>query len=476
LTSAQLYEGHIENFEERPQQLEMAFAVANAFNNQEFLLAEAGTGTGKSLAYLLPAALLALGSGQQVGISTHTINLQEQLMKKDIPQLRGILNKNFSAAVLKGRNNYLCLNLFRYFCANAEGDLRDFMLRLLVWLHETASGDGGELGLSRYDAWKWQLVCASSENCQAPACSFCNGRCLVNKSRREAENADMVVINNSLLVADAAMERGVLPELSYLIIDEAHHLHKAAENQLSAAADFYGILQILSRLQKREKGKSAGILAQIQKQGERLLLLADDEAAVERYILAAEEEVAESLHKAEQFFSLLQTVYHKAALAYGYYPARLLMGPKDKESPYRQEIEALAQNLYGCLRRLAKTLLGLFDLLLAIELQSDVEIAVKDQLKIVAALLGGSADVIEKWVSFIDAAADDNYVMWLEFAEREKWPSLHIAPLELGQILYDCFFSQKTSVVMTSATLSAAGSFAYFKKNLGLDLLPQPVE
>ncbi|MGI5891952.1 MAG: helicase C-terminal domain-containing protein [Bacillota bacterium] len=469
LTSQDLCGEHIESFETRPQQLEMALAVAKSFNNRQFLLAEAGTGTGKSLAYLLPAVLFSLRSGQQIGISTHTISLQEQLLKKEIPQLQGIIKEDFRAAVLKGRGNYLCLNLFYYFYHHADDNLRYFLMRVLVWLEQTSSGDGGELGLGRFENWKWQLISAGKENCVAPACRFCKGQCFVSQSRRQAETADIVIVNNALLVADAAMEKGVLPNLSYLIIDEAHHLEKAAEEQLSASVDFYTLLNILSRLKRREKGKSSGVLQQIKKQSEKLFFLSSDQEEVANYLLKAEDELQSTLESSQQFFSFIKSTYHEAARANDYYPARLLIEKKDNKDSYWQNLEALGQNLYGRVRQESKTLFSLLDLLTAAELQTKVEVPAKDQLKVIASLLRNMADTIESWLDH-----DDNYVIWLEFAAEDKLPSLHIAPLELGQILYDNLFKEKASVIMTSATLSAAGSFAYFKKNIGLDLLPDP--
>jgi ATP-dependent DNA helicase DinG len=256
LTSDELCGQHIADFEPRQQQLEMSQAVAEAFNLQNFLLAEAGTGTGKSLAYLLPAALFALHSGQPVVISTHTINLQEQLIKKDIPQLKAILKEEFKAAVIKGRSHYLCLNLLKHYVLHGDDELRYFIMRLLVWASQTSTGDSGELGLNRFERWKWQRLSASRENCVAPNCSYCRAGCFVFQSRRKAETADIIIVNHSLLVANAGLETAILPDFSYLIIDEAHHLQRDAEEQLTGVVDFYELIKGLGRLKKKRTGQN----------------------------------------------------------------------------------------------------------------------------------------------------------------------------------------------------------------------------
>jgi len=237
------------DFEYRPEQAQMAEAVAQSFNNQRFLIAEAGTGTGKSLAYLLPAAMLSVNSGQKVAISTYTINLQEQLLFKDIPLLEQILDKPISAALLKGRNNYLCRRIYQS-QLNATGEEhRYFMMRIAVWLGSSRDGDVGTLSLNSFDKWKWQLINASRENC-LNSCPHRKNGCFLQQARKAAEAADICIINHSLLVANATMEKGFLPDIPYLIIDEAHHLEKAAGEQLSEAGNYYEIKLTMGHIKK----------------------------------------------------------------------------------------------------------------------------------------------------------------------------------------------------------------------------------
>ena len=259
------FKERITDFEERPQQLTLAKEVAKTLNNGGCLLAEAGTGTGKSLAYLLPATLYSLGSGKQIAVSTHTRNLQEQLLGKDIPMLCQLLNTKINAAVLKGRGNYLCNRLYKYFSQEPTDELRYFLMRVAVWKASSQSGDSGEMSLNSYSRRKWQRLCATKDNC-AP---FCPNRqsntCWVQKARIKASEADILILNHSLLIANAAREAGFLPELPYLIIDEAQHLESATEDQLTTSIDFFDILNLISRYKRKEKGKNIGIIATLTK-------------------------------------------------------------------------------------------------------------------------------------------------------------------------------------------------------------------
>ncbi|MEG1501124.1 MAG: exonuclease domain-containing protein, partial [Clostridiales bacterium] len=187
------------NFEERPQQLVFSKAVAQAFNQKYFLLAEAGTGTGKSLSYLLPSVLFALGSGRQIAISTHTINLQEQLINKDIPLLEKLLDRKFNSVILKGRGNYLCLSLLSSYLKQGDAKLRPFLYRILVWLAETEDGDSSQLYLTGYHRWQWRLLSAAKDNCLAPFCTYCKSQCFVQRSRRKVLSGDIFILNHSLL-------------------------------------------------------------------------------------------------------------------------------------------------------------------------------------------------------------------------------------------------------------------------------------
>ncbi|HEX6032509.1 MAG TPA: exonuclease domain-containing protein, partial [Tepidiformaceae bacterium] len=216
-----------ERFEERDEQRQMAEAVRDAMSNGGHWLIEAGTGVGKSLAYLIPAALHALKNGERVVISTNTINLQEQLLKKDIPALKRILKEagviedeaDLRAALLKGRGNYLCLRRWTasYGQYMADPDFASLAASMLLWLPHTETGDRSELSLDHQDWLTWQRFSAQDTDCLARQNSFVReGNCFLLRARKAAESAHLVIVNHALLLANAARADQVLPPFRHL--------------------------------------------------------------------------------------------------------------------------------------------------------------------------------------------------------------------------------------------------------------------
>lgn len=216
------------NYEYRPQQLTVARAVARALESRRHLLVEAGTGTGKSLAYLVPAALWSLSTGERVVISTHTISLQDQLLRKDIPLVQRVIPHPLRAALLKGRQHYLCLRRWEAAVSRAELSpaAAHFYARVMVWRELTRSGDVGEMHLTREERKLWTEVRADPEGCGGPRChQFAS--CFVTRARRSAERVHLVVTNHALLLSDIR-DGGLLPPYGPLVLDEAHHLEDVA--------------------------------------------------------------------------------------------------------------------------------------------------------------------------------------------------------------------------------------------------------
>ncbi|MBQ2887467.1 MAG: hypothetical protein IJE29_00920, partial [Firmicutes bacterium] len=199
-----------EKFEVRTEQIEMSQKVASAFNNGQLLLSEAGTGTGKSLAYLLPAALYSIGSNQQIIISTNTINLQEQLLNKDIPllqqELKSQLSLSFNSAVLKGRSNYLCRRKWQQAQKDVTAENLALFLRIAHWLTLTGTGDYSELNLWGNEAEIIQQLNGASETCVNFGCKFNRSACFVTKARRKAMQANLLIVNHSLLLSASSCD------------------------------------------------------------------------------------------------------------------------------------------------------------------------------------------------------------------------------------------------------------------------------
>ncbi|NJD59884.1 MAG: DEAD/DEAH box helicase, partial [Anaerolineae bacterium] len=213
---------HFPNYEHRPQQIEMLRAVTRALTENRHLLVEAGTGTGKSMAYLLPSALWAVKNGQRVVISTNTINLQDQLINKDIPDLCQAMGLNLSAAVMKGRSNYLCPRRLENMRRRGPGNADEIRVlgKVLVWLLSTNTGDRNELnlnGLVERDIWL--RLSADDEGCTTENCIKRGGICPFYRARQAALAAHILIVNHALLLADVATGNRVLPEYNYLIVD-----------------------------------------------------------------------------------------------------------------------------------------------------------------------------------------------------------------------------------------------------------------
>ncbi|MFN2119380.1 MAG: exonuclease domain-containing protein, partial [Anaerolineales bacterium] len=250
-------------FEYRPEQVHMVRAVTNALSRGRHLMVEAGTGIGKSLAYLVPAALFAARNNTRVVISTNTINLQDQLIRKDIPDLERALKLGVRAAVLKGRSNYLCprrLDILRRFGPRSADEMR-VLGKVLVWGLTDTSGDRTGLNLGGLaEREVWQRLSAEDDACTTETCvKRTGGACPFHLAKTAAQSAHLLVVNHALLLSDVAAQGKVLPEYSHLIVDEGHHLESATTNALSFRLRQFDLERILKEL----GGSGAGLLANL---------------------------------------------------------------------------------------------------------------------------------------------------------------------------------------------------------------------
>src|SRR5438552_5775269 len=247
-------------YEHREAQLQMLLSVAQIQSRGGTLVVEAGTGTGKSLAYLVPSIARSVRHRERVVVSTNTHTLQEQLMNKDLPGLREWLPWDFKAVLLKGRSNYVSLRRWRRYLADPckDADELMFKLKVLIWLHTTESGDRSELRLHGREEVFWNRIASDPMDCVGVHCT--REDCYVHRARAEAETADVVVVNHSLLLADAEVGGGLLPEYDHLVIDEAHHLEDAATRGLRQEVDGPGLQALIDRL---GSARQPGLLSEL---------------------------------------------------------------------------------------------------------------------------------------------------------------------------------------------------------------------
>jgi len=260
----------IPQYEIRPQQATMMSLVAQAFNEQGIAVIEAPTGIGKTIAYLLPAAQWAIRNRERIVISTRTINLQEQIMEKDIPDLAACLEKPVKAVLVKGRSNYLCPRRLERALAEAtlfeDEEDQEQLKALAEWARKTEDGTLSDLPFApRRELW--EQVCSEADTCQFNTCPN-QKKCFIGKARRELAKADVIVANHHMLFADLAIKKevgsfsslAVLPAYRWVIFDEAHNIEDSATEYFGAQATRTGALRLLSQFIRTERGRERGLL------------------------------------------------------------------------------------------------------------------------------------------------------------------------------------------------------------------------
>ena len=455
-------------FEHRLEQVEMMQAVAEALNNSQHLIVEAGTGTGKSIAYLLPAIFFALENSVPIVISTNTINLQEQLMGKDIPDLIKALgghSKGLRYAQLKGRGNYLCLrrwNLLRRSQAFPLDEVR-FLLRTLVWAAKTLTGDRAEITIRGEEMALWNRVCAHGESCLGAQCIYQKrGGCFLYGARRKAEGAHLIVVNHALLLSDIATGSKILPDFGHLIIDEAHHLEEEATGQWGFQVAERDLSGYLNRLSERVEGDFRGLLFELGAHFRGSTLSPSSDKEIEELAQGVHDMVEGCRDRVLAFFDAFWRFLEAHAEDQGEYERRLRLTRAVRTQPGWSHVELAWENLSLALQNIEA---GLSRLYFMLEPLSDANILDYENLMIeLSSLIHRSVELRHQINAAVASPEEDN-IYW---ASLRNTLSLCAAPLHVGSILEECLFSQKECLVLTSATLSTEGNFEYIKGRLGL--------
>lgn len=454
-------------YEHRVQQVEMLRAVTQALSEHRHLLVEAGTGTGKSMAYLIPAALWALQNKRRVVISTNTINLQDQLISKDIPDLREALELNLRAAVLKGRSNYLCprrLENMRHH-GPADADEMRVLAKVLVWLQGTQSGDRSEINLNGpKERMVWDRLSAEDEGCTNDNCvERFGGACPFYRAHLAAQSAHLLVVNHALLLADVATGNRVLPDYDYLIIDEAHHLEDATTNALS-----FHITQLdVERLQRELGGPTGGLLGWVL--SATIAVLAPEDYAGLNYLVQHITDQAFRLDTlVRRFFQSIDQflIDQREGRDMGMYSHQERIIPASRAQPAWGEVELAWDDTQNSLLPLLDNLTRLTQGTLEI----NEALAEQDN-----ELYSSLSNMLRRFREFSDEVqalvfqpADDR-VYWVEVQPSGSRVSLHAAPLHIGHLMERYLWREKASVIMTSATLTTAGEFDYIRSRLNAE-------
>ncbi len=423
----------IPDFEPRDGQVEMARAVAQVFEHGGILLAEAGTGTGKTLAYLVPAIL----SRERVLVSTGTKNLQEQIYFKDIPSLRDALGIPFTATYMKGRANYLCLHKLDQLSDGLGPATHDVFLPIIrAWSKTTETGDRAELDDLPEDLPFWTEVSATADTCLGQECQRYD-ECFVTRMRQRAAASDVVIVNHHLLCADAALRQNafgeVIPSCSRAIVDEAHQLEDVATQYFGYSLSTYRIEELARDV-------------------ERAVARFDvDETQTRAELTKAVERLRDH---ARQFFAELASAHRGDGRGRGDERLRASTGSLSAAS------EAAAY-LGGALDILRSALA-----LVRPTTAADDEGAVDDALTDDVAALARRAGEIGDDLRFLVRGDDPDYVYFVELRGRGLF--LRASPIDVSAIMRELLFDRMTSTVLTSATLTVDGGFGYVRERLGI--------
>ncbi len=427
----------LDHYEQRPEQLAMADAVATAIRDKHHLIAEAGTGVGKSFAYLVPA-ILAVAQPSEAGadapqrrvvISTHTISLQEQLIRNDLPLLNSVIPLEFAAVLVKGRHNYVSLRRLRLAASRAtslyhrEEEFAE--LRSLVdWSRETADGSLADLDYQPL-ANVWDEIESDSVNCLGRQCPTHNA-CFYYRARRRVQNAQLLIVNHALFFSDLALRReggSILPDYDVAIFDEAHNLEAVASDHLGVNLSSGQVDYVLNKLYNERTQR--GLL-------------------VHHRMSDAQQDVQKCRYRADEFFGAIEdwtTSRGKATLR--------VEQPQIVDNPLSPALVRLAGTLKKCAAQVPEDDRPDFG-------------AAAERLQTLAALL-------EDW----RCQRQSETVYWIEASRgRRGRRRMHLsaAPLDVGPALREQLFDKVSTVVMTSATLTVGrgGSFDFFKSRIGL--------
>ena len=454
-------------FEERPQQIDMAKAVAETVNAGGRLIVEAGTGVGKSLAYLLPAAIYAAANDKRVVVSTNTINLQEQLIGKDLPALKRALTEispelgeKLRFCQLKGRANYLCYKRWRRAreSADLEPDQARVVAKTMLWMADTETGDRSEINLGsppRFAAWN--RISAQ----RARDCPDLRGPCFLRAARDKALASHIVVVNHALLMSQAAAEGSAIPDADALIIDEAHNLESVATDQLGWRVGVDDLDEAIAEL-VGERGLLIQAAAEVSADAAKTESAGKDIAAIR--------DAAPNLR--DEMASLLGTLIPEALplkrrRGQAAFPTAARATAKERAAPAWEDLEAGWLNFDILMSDAVRSLDSLID---AVEPGEDGDPDAAPRAAALASDLAAVRDALETMRArageFVSDPSDAS-IYWATRPPNSSDVLLNAAPLHVGELLRESLYADKKAVIMTSATLAAAGSFDHVAGRLG---------
>ena len=461
----------IKGFEYRQEQEEMAQYIQEAINEDRKIIVEAGTGTGKTLAYLIPAIKWAVVNKKKVIIATNTINLQEQLLLKDIPLAKSIIKDEFSYVLVKGRNNYVCKRLFNELALGKNIDIGTFSIEareqieyILKWGNKTKTGDKAELPFEVYPD-VWELVQSTTELCLGKKCPY-RKECFYMKTRMEKMEADILISNHHVFFADLNVraetdfdsEYLILPRYDMVIFDEAHNIESVARSYFSVEVSKISFTRLLNRIyqRKNKKKKEKSALIRVEDTVDEKNL-EDSEQYI--YLLnTLKEEISILQNIGDEYFDEIRKIYEtnteapikKSLNNFEMTKSRFLENLREKKDIFQSKLIDFLN------------LMMIFNNVIDEEKDKNPEVInFNNHLKMFKAYIDS--------FKFINSFEDDNYIYWLDINSKRTNVVLTATPLNIAQKLSTVLFDNLDRLVFASATIVVNGSFDYFKKSLGLD-------
>lgn len=485
----------LKGFECRLPQQSMMTNIVEAYNKNQITLIEAGTGTGKSIAYLVPALVWAAQHKERTVISTHTINLQEQLVQKDIPALLEALNLKLKVALVKGMSNYVCLRKLE----DAQSELSLFpsedemeIQNILKWKQVTTEGSRSELCFTP-SMNVWDRVGAESDACMPNDCPH-QQECFFLRSRRQASEAQILVVNHSLLFADLSKrdetgnytEQAILPAYRRVILDEAHHIEEIATEYFAARLHRLELMRTLGRLAVEKQNKPQGKLPILKEKLQSFYNKApprDIAAIISKLTIdlpALRHILNEEIHQAFETFAFfmeqIKSSNGKSLEDLNTSENKLRILPHHQTHPkWKEEVIAKTEKLSSTLNLYKQGILNI-EAELKLVINERLQEQTKSMRLDIQALIQRLDEAIYLFKNFLSTLNDPNQVRWVEAQKFKMLTNIHLveASLDISKSIVQCLFSKFSTIVLCSATLTTNHRFDFFRQRLGLtkELLP----
>jgi ATP-dependent DNA helicase DinG len=441
-------------FEPRKEQVELSTNVTRSLHHGDILVSEAGTGTGKTFAYLIPATLWSSFHNERILVSTYTKNLEDQIFHRDLRTILSALHIDFTACIIKGRTNYLCQkrwdDMVRIQFHTLGEEEREALLKLVVWQYYTKTGDISEnSGFWLHEHYAlWMRLSSDIKDCGMHSCPYFQC-CYLAAIRRAAQEANIVVLNHALLFTDLQADQKIIGDYERLVIDEAHNLEKAATDFFGISVTSIQLQSILDRLLKRERGLLATIMDVISLYGE-------DKSGIKK------PQMSNAMDAVDAIRDISAELYARISEDFGRVVYKGSMRLKQGEK-LTEDIEPYSQALYDRFQTITK----LLDSFLGTASEKLSETIEKRLFDDVSQILEEAVECSANLLAILSCARND-HCYWIESSEKSTYMKFMAAPIDVAPMLRMNLFDVLKSAVLVSATVLVEGEFDYFLNKVGL--------